>query len=857
MTAIERHTPMMQQYLRIKAEYPQALLFYRMGDFYELFYEDADEASTLLGITLTQRGQSAGEPIPMAGVPVHSVDQYLARLVKLGKPVAICEQIGEPGKSRGPVERKVVRVVTPGTVTDEGLLEDRCENLLGAVCATDNAYALATLELGSGRFAAYEFRDREVLDSELQRLKPAELLIPDGAAEALGGIVAGSQGRLQPVADWYFDPAGATRVLADQFATKDLKAFGAEEHPAAIAAAGAVLRYAKDTQRGTVPHVRDLRIEQESEHILIDAASRRNLEIEVNLAGGRENTLVDLLDRCAGPMGARLLRRWLHGPSRDQSMVRERLHAVSAVLEHRCQPEISRLIRRIGDLERILARVALLTARPPDLVRLRDGLGCLEPLADLLAPINSPRVAYACARLGPFPQTHQLLINAVIDDPAATIRDGGVIRDGYDEQLDELRALSRDSSEFLLRLEARERERTGISNLKVQYNRVHGFYIEVSKSQADSVPADYVRRQTLKNAERYLTAELKQFEDKVLSARERALAREKWLYSELLQKLGAEVALLQRCAQAIAELDVLNNFAERAEALNLCAPSFTTEPSIDIRSGRHPVVEATQDSPFIANDVRLESRRRMLIITGPNMGGKSTYMRQTALITLLAYTGCFVPAEAATVGPVDRIFTRIGASDDLAAGRSTFMVEMTEMAHILRNASPNSLVLVDEIGRGTSTFDGLALAWACAIDLASRVKAMALFSTHYFEVTALAEQFDEVHNVHLDAVEHGNDVVFLYAVRPGPASQSYGIQVARLAGIPAAVIETAREKLRELEGHYRSEHGQDADGAGQLSIFDQQRDDDPLRAALRAIDPNGLTPREALIALFELRARLD
>ncbi len=848
---------MMQQYLRIKSEYQEMLLLYRMGDFYEVFYEDARTASELLDITLTQRGKSAGEPIPMAGVPVHSIDQYLTKLVKLGISVAICEQTGDPATSKGPVERKVVRVVTAGTLTEEGLLDDRIANLLAATCVDSRGgHGLAVLELSSGKFWGREITTNEELLAELERLQPAELLVTESAEDNTGrpGSTA-----VHTVPGWYFDLDVATDLLSTQFGTADLTAFGASDSPAAVSAAGALLQYIKDMQYAELPHVTGFQVRHDDEFIVIDAASRRNLELEVNLSGGKEHTLIRLLDRCANPMGGRLLREWVHGPIRDHEIVRIRLHAVRTLLESREFPAIHDLLKEMGDIERILTRIALLSARPRDLVRLRHALGVLPVLIDKLGRFESPLLLTTLTRLGPWPAIQQLLEKAIMDEPAATIRDGGIIRKGFDPELDELIELRENTGDFLVQLEAREREATGITNLKVKYNRVHGFYIEVSRSRVDAIPAHYVRRQTLKNAERYITTELKEHEDKVLSAREKSLAREKKLYNKLLLDLKPVLAEFQDCARAVAELDVLNNFAERAISLDLCEPVIKDEPGIHIRAGRHPVVESTLQRAFIANDLDLEQDRNMLIVTGPNMGGKSTYMRQAALITLLAYTGSYVPAEAASVGPIDRIFTRIGAADDLAGGRSTFMVEMTEMAQILRYASSESLVLVDEIGRGTSTFDGLSLAWACALDLADRIGAYTLFSTHYFEITALAKQLDNVRNVHMNAVEHGHEIVFMYTARDGPASQSYGIQVARLAGIPQPVLEQARNKLGQLEAS-APENQLDTDhGAKQLGIFEQTHPDffvDRVRELIVDINPDELTPREAHALIYELQEAL-
>ncbi len=856
-TPLDAHTPMMQQYLRIKAQHPDVLVFYRMGDFYELFYEDAQRAARLLDITLTTRGQSAGAPIPMAGVPVHSVETYLARLVRLGESVAICEQIGDPGAARGPVERRVVRIVTPGTLTDEGLLEDRVENLLGAVYAHDGTWGIAVLELSSGRFTVQEVHGEAALAAELERLRPAELLLAEDAAA--GSAVTGRPGvRRRP--PWHFDAAGARAALARQFGTRDLDGFGCADLGPALAAAGCLLQYVQETQRAALPHLRALQVEHPEEAVVLDAATRRNLELEHSLAGRPEHTLVGVLDRTATAMGGRLLRRRVHRPLRARAILRARHQAIAALLDARAFTAVHETLRGIGDLERILARVALKSARPRDLTALRTALGRLPGLQAQLAPFDSPLLRDLAGRIGEHPAVHGLLERALVEQPPVLIRDGGVIAPGYDAELDELRELSEHADRFLIELEARERERTGIPGLKVGYNRVHGYYLEVTRAQSGRVPADYVRRQTLKGAERYVTPELKAFEDKILSARERALAREKGLYDELLERLLDDLTALQTCAAGLAELDVLATLAERADTLDHRAPELEDTPGIRIEGGRHPVVEGVLDAPFVANDTVLDESRRMLVITGPNMGGKSTYMRQTALIVLLAHIGAYVPARRAVIGPIDRIFTRIGAADDLAGGRSTFMVEMTETAAILHNATEHSLVLMDEIGRGTSTFDGLALAWACAVELGTRIRAFTLFATHYFELTALAAEIPGVENVHLDAVEHGEGIVFLHAVRAGPADRSYGLHVAQLAGVPRHVIERARVRLEELERRAPAP----AD-APQLPLFDASPGaasdatpaPHPLLERLRGLDPDGLSPREALALLYELKAAAD
>lgn len=853
--AATNHTPMMQQYLTIKADYPDTIVLYRMGDFYELFYGDAELASNLLDITLTQRGKSNGEPIPMAGVPYHSVDQYLAKLVKLGRSVAIAEQVGDPATSKGPVHRKVTRVVTPGTLVDESLLEERQDNCLVAVYARDNSMAIATLELSLGHFNAQHISTPEHLSAELQRLNPAELLVPEEHDIVLPAPL---QARSKPVPNWYFDHDVASKLLCQQFHTQDLVAFGCSDYPLAVSAAGALLQYAKDMHFEALPHVTEFSILQKNDTLVIDAASRQNLEIETNLSGGKEFTLVALLDRCANPMGGRLLRRWLHGPITNHKELIERQISVGELLAQPNRQELHSLLKQCGDIERILTRVALGNARPRDLVRLRTALRCLPEIIRHLESLQSAQLKSISAVLGPFLEQQAWLESAILDEPAAVIREGGVIRPGYDAEFDELQALSKNSGNFLVELEQRERENTGIQTLKVKYNRVHGFYLEVSKSQSTDVPEHFIRRQTLKNAERYITEELKEYEDKVLSAREKSLAREKALYQGILEQLQPAVAELQRMAQGLSQLDVLNNFAERTQTLNFSRPLLTDEPGLMIKAGRHPVVEANQSRPFIANNLELSSHSKMRVITGPNMGGKSTYMRQNALIVLLAHTGSYVPAEAATIGPIDRIFTRIGAADDLAGGRSTFMVEMTEMANILRNATSNSLVLVDEIGRGTSTYDGLSLAWACALDLAERLDAYSLFATHYFEITELAEQLDSVENMHLDAVEHRHDIVFMYHVKQGPANQSYGIQVARLAGLPEGVLQQARQKLSELEDCQTQPARPHP--SPQASLFEQAiaapTTEHPALSRLADLDANDLSARQALDLIYELKELL-
>lgn len=847
-TPFAAHTPMMQQYLRIKSEHPDLLVFYRMGDFYELFFEDAERAARLLDITLTSRGESAGTPIRMAGVPFHAVDQYLARLVKLGESVAICEQIGDPATSKGPVERKVVRIVTPGTLTESALLDEKSENLLLAAHRTGNTLGLAWLSLASGRFCVMETAPANFA-AEIERLRPAEILLAEGTDFGAGDGIA-----LRRLPPWRFDADSARRTLCAQFGTRDLGGFGAQELDAALAAAGALFDYARSTQGTAIAHILSLTVETESAYLRMDPATRRNLEISETIRGEPAPTLLSLLDTCATGMGSRRLRHALHHPLTDRAHVQSLHRAVGELITDDLHAAVRDALKHFADVERIAARIALASARPRDLSGLRGSLQRLPELAQSLGNAAAGRLRALAADLAPQPELAALLAAAIKPEPASVIRDGGVIADGYDADLDELRGIQDNCGAFLAELEARERARTGITTLKVEYNRVHGFYIEVTRAQSDKVPDDYRRRQTLKNAERYITPELKTFEDKALSAQERALAREKLLYEQLLQKLAPQVPLLQQIAAALAELDMLATFAERAAALNWTAPEFTDEAVIDIRDGRHPVVEA-QASPFIANDTQLSAARRMLLITGPNMGGKSTYMRQNALIALLAHCGAFVPAASARLGPLDRIFTRIGAADDLAGGRSTFMVEMTEAAYILHHATPQSLVLMDEIGRGTSTYDGLALAWAIARHLIERNGCYTLFATHYFELTALAAEFRQVANVHLDAVEHKDHIVFLHSVEEGPASRSYGLQVAQLAGVPAAVIRSARKRLAGLEAAAAAQVPQgDLFSGSTAPPAPAVAEPHPAVDALRDCDPDALTPRDALDLLYRLRA---
>lgn len=839
-----QHTPMMQQYFRIKAEYPDVLLFYRMGDFYELFFDDALRAHKLLDITLTARGHSGGTPIPMAGVPYHAVDGYLAKLIKIGESVAICEQVGDASTSKGPVERQVTRIVTPGTVSEEALLEERRDNLLVAVFAQDDHYGLSFIDLSGGAFGLLQVNGAENLLAELERLAPAELLISDDSPA--GPLLSHCKGlRRRPL--WEFDLTSAQRQLCEQFGTQDLSSFECADHPLGLCAAGALLQYVKYTQRGALPHIRSLKVERRDHSVLLDAASQRNLELVQNLAGGKEFTLASVLDKTITPMGSRLLRRWLLRPIRDRQILTERQGTIATLIQDHYFTRLQPQFDTVGDIERIGSRIALRSARPRDLLTLRNTLGMLPTLKQALAPLDYPKIQALSTQLGDYPALHQQLLRAIVDNPPVVIRDGGVIANGYDAELDELRALSAQSNDFLVQMEIRERQRTGINTLKVGYNRIHGYFIELTRAQSAQAPADYLRRQTLKNAERYITPELKEYEEKVLGAKSKALAREKLIYDALMEVLFSHLPELQLTAHALAELDVLINLAERADTLNYVAPILVNEPGIDIREGRHPVVEHTMSSAFVPNDLHLDPRTSMLIITGPNMGGKSTYMRQTALIVLLAHIGSFVPATSATIGPIDRIFTRIGAADDLAGGRSTFMVEMTEAATILHHATAQSLVLMDEIGRGTSTFDGLALAWASAEHLANQSKALTLFATHYFELTTLPEIHPNIGNVHLNAVEHKDTVVFLHKVNVGPANQSYGIQVAQLAGVPNTVIRRAKQKLRDLEQHAIT-HKALQPQQGDLFVSEQH----PIVMRLQRINPDQLNPRAALDLLYEL-----
>ena len=847
----QSHTPMMQQYLRIKAEHPNILLFYRMGDFYELFFDDARKAAQLLDITLTARGSSNGNPIPMAGVPYHAADNYLARLLRKGMSVAICEQVGDPATSKGPVERKVMRIVTPGTVTDEALLDQSKESLIVALSldAKDNSeFGIAMLDMSSGRFSVLQAQGEEALFSELQRLRPAELLISETVD------ISPYQHRVSNIkqrAPWHFDKSSATSELCEQFSTKDLAGFGCADLPLAISAAGCLLAYVKETQRSALPHIQALHTESREDCLILDASTRHNLELSESISGHKQNTLSAILDHTATPMGSRLLHRWLHRPLRDHKILNQRQNSIESILKSQSYVELHDILRGIGDIERILTRIALKSARPRDLAQLRNAFAQLPALQNSLANHKCANIKALSKKISEHPKLHALLDKAIIETPPLLIRDGGVIATGYDNELDELRSLQENAGEFLAALEEKEKKETGINALKVGYNRVHGYYIEISRLHSDVVPEHYQRRQTLKAAERFITPELKALEDKVLSANERALAREKSLYNALIDELGLSLVTLQHCAQGLAELDVLHNLAERADLLNYVRPKLVKDNGIKINNGRHPVIEQVQDTPFTPNDIFLSDKEHLHLITGPNMGGKSTYMRQTALIVLMAHTGCFVPADSAEIGNIDRIFTRIGASDDLASGRSTFMVEMTETANILHNATTNSLVLLDEIGRGTSTYDGLSLAWACAEHLALKTKALTLFATHYFELTTLADELIGCINVHLDAVEYGDTLVFLHKIKAGTVNKSYGLQVATLAGVPHEVVEQAKAKLLQLELEDSNSSKTKCTAKAAVQIKESE-----LEQFVKKLQPDELSPRDALELIYQLKKLL-
>jgi DNA mismatch repair protein MutS len=854
MQDLSKHTPVMRQYWMIKEQYPHMLLFYRMGDFYELFYEDAKKASQLLNIALTKRGQSSGDDIPMAGIPFHAAEAYFARLIKSGESLAICEQIGDPALSKGPVERQVSRILTPGTVTDEALLEDRKDNILAALYAHDKKYGVATLEMTNGQFKIFECDHQETLLNELDRIDPKELLIPENFNSSFLNYKIGIRSR--PL--WDFELNHSIQLIKEQLKIQELVGLGCLELPVALSAAGALLVYAKETQRTTLPHIRSLRVEHREDHLILDAVTRRNLELTENLQGKFENTLASVLDQTATSMGSRLLKRWVNNPLRQHQILKDRQQCIQNIIQTHHNEKLASLLRHIGDMERIIGRLALKSARPRDLTQLRDIFEVLPLIQESLKALFATHIKKLASEINEFPHLYQLLKRALVETPPILIREGGVIAAGYDEELDELRNLSEHANQYLIDLENQEKTRTGLSTLRVGFNSVHGYYIELSKTQAASAPTNYIRRQTLKNTERYITTELKSFEDKILSARAKALEREKFLYDALLNEFLNYLEPLQNCGNAIAELDVLNNLAERADTLHLVVPQFSSIEGIEIIGGRHLVVEKVLKDPFIPNDILLNQQRRLLMITGPNMGGKSTYMRQTALIVILAYIGSFVPAKKATIGPIDRVFTRIGASDDLASGRSTFMVEMIETATILNNASSQSLVLMDEMGRGTSTFDGLSLAWASAAHLARDIKALTLFATHYFELTQLPEQIPQIINVHLEALEYENKIIFLHSVREGAINQSYGIQVAQLAGVPLPIIQAAKNKLQSLENHSHLASEKVGPPPDKTSIEQKPFSTiHPMLDKLKNLTLDSFTPKSALDFLYDLKQKLE
>jgi DNA mismatch repair protein MutS len=834
---------MMQQYLSIKSQHADKLLFYRMGDFYELFMEDAERAARLLDLTLTARGSSNGQRIPMAGVPVHAAENYLGRLVKSGESVAVCEQVSDPATSKGLVKREVVRIVTPGTITDDNLLDHKRDNYICAICKLDNSIGIASIELGSGDFLLQAFRSGDGLLAEIERIKPAEIILQEHSELNFAGQLTHSQ------PGWLFDFESAQRLLTEQFGTKDLSGFGCEAIPSAVCAAGALLQYVKDTQKTSLPHLTGLRVQQHHEYIVVDANSRKNLEIDQSIDGDKQKCLTGVIDRTSTAMGARCLRRWLGQPTLNMDILQHRYQAIDDFITSGRHQELQALLHSIADIERIRARIAIQTARPRDLSALRDSLQQLPEIKNMCAPLSAEQIRSLIKDLDVPEELLSLLACALKQEPAAFVKDGGVIAEGYDTELDELRALHTHADDYLLDLEQREQQETGIATLKVAYNRVHGYYIEISKAQAVNIPDRYTRRQTLKNVERYITAELKEFEDKVLSARERALSREKYLYEQLLLSLLNYLTPLQSVANAIAELDVLACFAHVAVEYDYIQPQLQNSIGIQIEQGRHPVIERIQSAPFVANDVNLNPDERLLMITGPNMGGKSTYMRQIALTAILAFAGCYVPAAAATLGPVDRIFTRVGAADDLSTGRSTFMVEMTEAANILNNATEKSLVLMDEIGRGTSTFDGLSLAWACAEHLINHNRSLTTFATHYFELTTLPTEIEGAVNIHIDAIEHDDEIIFLHNVKYGPANQSYGLQVAQLAGVPKSVIHSARQRLVLLEQQSHNEDGVQTE----MPLFINENEPSPAAEMLKEINPDDLTPKQALEIIYQLK----
>ena len=864
-------TPMMQQYLTIKMQHPHSLMFYRMGDFYELFFDDAHKAAKLLGISLTHRGKANGEPIPMAGVPYHAAEGYLARLVKKGETVVICEQLGEV-TGKGPVERGVVRIITPGTLTDDALLNSHQSSNLVALCIQQNQIGIALLDLSAGIFKVQQqdFQP-EQLAIELSRLMPSEILVDEDIIDQ--NIIEQIKKQLEcpvtkrPNVD--FNLNNAQKTLCDQFAVSTLAGFGIDHLPLAKASAAALIHYAKETQKTALPHIRSIKLEQSSDFIALDPVTRRNLEL-VEPLFDHGTSLFQLINDCQTAMGGRLLSRIIMQPLRDTKLLDARLDAISCILKGYHEAPTRLVLKDISDIERVLSRIALGSARPRDLVQLRQACAQIPLLRHTIQPIIHSHPAGLIEQLdnelGDFKALYQRLMAAVVEHPPVLLRDGNVIAEGFDSELDELRKIRDHAGQFLIDLEIQERENTGVSTLKIGYNRVSGYYIELTRAQAEHAPEHYIRRQTLKNAERYITPELKSFEDKVLSSESRALAREKMLFEMLLDELRADIGNLQMMSSAIAQLDLLANFAHQARLRNWCRPEFSPEIGVKIVAGRHPVVEALSKTPFTANDTSLDFNHRMAIVTGPNMGGKSTFMRQTALISLLAYCGCYVPAQAAILGPIDRVFTRIGSADDLSTGKSTFMVEMTETSQILHHATNQSLVLMDEVGRGTSTYDGLSLAWACVLDLSKRIKCLCLFATHYFELTELAKE-SGIDNYHVTAKELNGNLILLHKVQQGPASQSHGLQVAKLAGIPASVIKEAQNRLKILEKQQQRQVNKVVQN-DLFSIVDEPsievverivevEKDTPALNLLRALDVDNLSPREALQQIYALKDALQ
>ncbi len=843
------HPPMIRQYLSIKADYPNDLLFYRMGDFYELFFEDAVVAADLLEITLTSRGKNRGTPIPMCGVPFHAVDNYLSRLVAMGRSAVICEQVGDPNATRGPVERRVQRIVTPGTLTEESLLDATHESVLMAIntYAAKHHYAgVAWINLSTGLFSVAATRSRTELSTLVDSVRPTEVLVPEGAKEKWDNA---TPRQLDPLR---FDSALGTSMLANHFGTKDLTGFGIAKLDLVVGAAAAALTYAQEACRQPLDFIEAIRLHSDSSILHMDAQTRRNLEIDRRIqSSDQHGTLFDVVDFTATPMGSRLVRHWLNEPCRDIEIVRARHEVVEGLLEQRMSDSLAKTLRPVGDLQRIVTRIAMGTATPRDLVRTKVAIQCHSQVLELIEKLDLPNEIEALAQHSGLNKVRNLIERAIVDEPPATSREGGMIAQGFDAALDELRAVRSEASNYLQDLEQRERDRTGVPTLRVGHNRVHGYYIELTRAQSSEVPDDYVRRQTLKNTERFVTQELWEFEEKYLRSESDALEREKRLYADLVATIGESAKQLRQAADALARIDVLNGFAEAAREHGYIRPEFTDSSSLSIEDGKHPVLSAGPGLDFVPNSIDMHEFRRMLVVTGPNMGGKSTYMRQTALIVILAYAGSFVPAKRAVIGPIDGIFTRIGASDDLSGGQSTFMVEMTETANILHNATSSSLVLLDEIGRGTSTYDGLALALAIAHSMAQTVRAFTLFSTHYFELTALAQKLETVHNVHLNAVEHNRKVVFLHSVEDGPASQSYGIHVARLAGIPGRVLQHARNQLHKLE-QLAIKSGE----SNYIDLFEEHLEhedyDHPAIERLRQTDLDELSPRAAHELLYEL-----